>query len=435
MSVTAVVGAQWGDEGKGRIVDLLAQQADLVIRFQGGNNAGHTIVNEHGVFKLHLVPAGIFQPGVTCLIGSGTVVDPQALLDEMDELTERGISLDGLRISERAQLVLPYHIDLDKLDEAARGDRAIGTTHRGVGPAYTDKVGRIGLQVGDLLDPPYFRERLAQAIATRAPLFEHVYHAPVPDAARIAAQYGVLAQRLADRIVDPVPLVHAALQRKARIVLEGQLGVMRDLDWGIYPWVTSSNPLASGGATGAGIPPWAITDVVGVVKAFSTCVGAGPFPTELEGELADELRGGGPEEGWEFGATTGRPRRCGWLDLVAVRYGALLNGYSRLAVTKLDVLDTFPMLRICTGYHDPQTGRTYDTLPPTRIVERVEPVYEDLPGWQEPTSHVRHFERLPAAARAYLARIAELVGVPVDIVAVGPVRDQVIVATDRRFAA
>ncbi len=420
MSVTAVVGAQWGDEGKGRIVDYLAQRADMVIRYQGGDNAGHTVVNERGTFRLHLVPSGIFNPATQCIVGPGTVVNPDTLLAELAELTAAGVNLDNLWLSERAHLILPYHRLLDGLEESARGRQQIGTTKRGIGPAYADKAARSGLRLGDLLRPAYLRDRLAAALPQKNLTLAHFGQPPVV-LDDLLAQAETWRAALADRIVDTLPRVQAAVRGGRNVLLEGQLGVMRDLDWGTYPFVTSSNPLSGGAAAGAGLPPWAITEVIGVVKAYCTAVGAGPFPTELKDEVGARLR----EVGGEYGATTGRPRRCGWLDGVALPYAAWLNGFTGLAITKLDVLDGLEELKICVGYR--LDGRIITHVPYTPDFERCEPIYETWPGWQKPTRDARCWDDLPAEAQAYLGRISELAGVPIRYVSVGPAREQLIV--------
>jgi len=413
--VTAVVGAQWGDEGKGKITDYLAQQADLVIRFQGGSNAGHTVVNEHGTFKLHLVPSGIFNPNAMCLVGPGTVVDLPALVEELEMLESRGISAANLRVSDRAHLVLPYHIALDRLDERERGRKRLGTTGRGVGPAYSDKVGRHGIQLYEVRDERRFRTRVAHELLTKNAILERFGDAPLAPA-EVAEAILAAAARLGDRIVDTLPLVEHAVARDARVLLEGQLGAMRDLDWGIYPYVTSSNPLAGGAAVGAGIPPRFITRVIGVVKAYSTAVGEGPFPTELTGRDADSLR----ERANEYGATTGRPRRVGWFDAVAPRHAHRLNAFTEIAVTKLDMLGTYERIPFCVAYEIDGT-RTTD-MPPTTIVERAIPCYEELPGWSCEIGGVTDRALLPAAAKGYLRRIEETVGAPVGMVGIGPER-------------
>lgn len=417
MPVTAVVGAQWGDEGKGRMVDWLAQDADLVIRFQGGDNAGHTVVNEHGKFALHLVPSGIFNPKTRCIIGAGTVVHPGGLLEELVALTAANIPLERLFIEKRAHVVLPYHRLLDGLQEKARGAASIGTTKRGIGPAYADKAARSGVRMGDLLRPDYLHQRLAASLPQKNEILTAHGEAPL-DLDQVLDQLLTWGKALAPRIVDTLPVVQAAVRSGHNVLLEGQLGVMRDLDWGTYPYVTSSNPLV--GAAGAGLPPTAVDRVIGIVKAYSTAVGAGPFPTELHDDIGDKLRAAGSE----YGATTGRPRRCGWYDAVAVAHGAWLNGFSSLAVTKLDVLDDFDELLICTHYR--LDGQTIDHVPDTPDMERVTPVYESWPGWKAPTSEARRWDDLPKAARAYLHRIAELAGVPIEFVSVGPERDQLL---------
>ncbi len=420
MTVTAIVGAQWGDEGKGRIVDYLAQRADMVIRYQGGDNAGHTVVNERGTFRLHLVPSGIFNPATQCIVGPGTVVNPDMLLAEMAELAAAGVDLSNLWLSERAHLVLSYHRLLDGLEESARGGQQIGTTKRGIGPAYADKAARAGLRLGDLLRPAYLRARLAAALPHKNLTLAHFGQPPLAldDLLALAEGWRVA---LADRIVDTLPRVQAAVRGGQNVLLEGQLGVMRDLDWGTYPFVTSSNPIAGGAAAGAGLPPWAITEVIGVVKAYCTAVGAGPFPTELHDETGARLRA----VGGEYGATTGRPRRCGWLDGVALPYAAWLNGFTGLAVTKLDVLDGLPELKICVGYR--LDGRVITHVPDTPDFERCEPVYETWPGWAESTRDARTWDDLPRAAQAYLRRISELADAPIRYVSVGPAREQLIV--------
>ncbi|MBI3959917.1 MAG: adenylosuccinate synthase [Chloroflexi bacterium] len=419
MTVTAVVGAQWGDEGKGRIIDYLAQRADVVIRFQGGDNAGHTVINEYGKHALHLIPSGIFNPATCNIIGTGCVVNPQSLLEEMANLEAAGVNLDNLWISARAQMVLPYHRQLDVLEEAARGKDTIGTTKRGIGPAYADKAARSGLRIGDLLQPEWLEGRLDNALVTVNRKIE-ILGGELVDGQEL---YGLLMEfreKLAHRIVDTVPITKAAIEAGQSILLEGQLGVMRDLDWGIYPYVTSSNPTASFAPSGAGLPARAVDQVIGVVKAYSTAVGDGPFPVELSDADGEKLR----KVGQEFGATTGRPRRCGWFDGVAIRYASWLNGMTGLAITKLDVLDSFETLKICTGYRLPDGSVVTDSMPDTPVLNEVTPVYEEWPGWMESTQNCRAWDDLPKAARAYIHRLAELAAVRVEYVSVGPERDQ-----------
>ena len=424
MTVTAVVGAQWGDEGKGRIIDFLAQQADMVLRFQGGDNAGHTVVNDLGTFALHLTPSGIFNPHTCCIIGTGAVVFPDALMEEMEVLAAAGVSLDNLWLSERAQLLMPYHRLLDGIEESHRADdKKIGTTKRGIGPAYADKAARCGLRLGDLKRPDYLRQRLEAVLARKNRLLASYDVEPLELAPLLSQALG-WGEKLGPRIVDTLPLIKRAVREDQRVLLEGQLGVMRDLDWGIYPYVTSSNPVAGGACTGAGLPPRAIDEVIGVVKAYSTAVGAGPFPVELFDEAGEYLR----KAGNEYGATTGRPRRCGWFDGVAIPHGTWLNGFTGIAVTKLDVLDGMDELKICVGYRlgdEEITG-----VPVTPVYEQVTPVYESWPGWKTSTRDARVWDDLPAEAQAYLARISELAGVPIRFVSVGPERDRLIVLDD-----
>ena len=431
MSVIAVVGAQWGDEGKGRVVDYLADEADLVIRYGGGNNAGHTVVNPHGHFKLHLIPSGIFHPGTRNLLGNGVVIHPPALVAELDGLAAAGFDSENLFISDRAHLVMPYHVLLDQLDERERGAAKLGTTSRGIGPAYIDKVARRGLRVVDLMEPDVFRERL-DATLPRIRRLAAGYGdeamadaiAAATDAARIADEYLSAGERLRSHVVDGQALVDEALERGDRILLEGQLGTMRDIDWGIYPYVTSSSPIPGGASLGAGLPAVSIDQVLGVVKAYTTAVGAGPLPTELDDADGTTLR----DRGEEYGTSTGRARRCGWYDAVAVRFSVRLAGYSGIALTKLDVLDGFDTIRIGVAYRDPADGREWTTVPAsTSVYERLEPVYEDLPGWQVDTTACRSWDDLPLPARAYVERLEALAGCPISLVSVGPERAQMIV--------
>jgi len=433
MSVIAVVGAQWGDEGKGRVVDYLAHDANLVIRYGGGNNAGHTVVNPHGHFKLHLIPSGIFHPGTKNLLGNGVVINPPALVGELDDLTTHGFDGENLFISDRAHLVMPYHVLLDQLEERERGASRLGTTSRGIGPAYVDKVARCGIRVVDLMEPDAFRTRLAATMPRirrivagyRGAQSEMVAEiAEATDEERIAEAYLAAGARLARHVVDGQVLVDEALERGDRILLEGQLGTMRDLDWGIYPYVTSSSPIPGGASLGAGLPAVAIDQVLGVAKAYTTAVGAGPLPTELEDDEGDRLR----ERGEEYGTSTGRARRCGWYDAVAVRFSVRLAGYSSIALTKLDVLDAHDSILIARAYRDPVDGREWSTVPAsTSVYERLEPVYEKLPGWQADTTACRSWSDLPAAARAYVERLEALATVPISHVSVGPERAQMIV--------
>jgi adenylosuccinate synthase len=432
MSVIAVVGAQWGDEGKGRVVDYLAHEADLVIRYGGGNNAGHTVVNPHGHFKLHLIPSGIFYPGTRNLLGNGVVINPPALVAELDSLGAAGFDCANLFISDRAHLVMPYHVLLDQLEERERGAQKLGTTSRGIGPAYVDKVARRGIRVVDLMEPDAFRARLADTLprirrivdgyAAGNELSDEISEAT--DEARITDAYLAAGERLTRHVVDGHAMVDEALERGDRILLEGQLGTMRDLDWGTYPFVTSSSPIPGGASLGAGLPAVAIDKVLGVAKAYTTSVGGGPLPTELEGADGERLR----ERGQEYGTSTGRARRCGWYDAVAVRYSVRLAGYSSIALTKLDVLDGYDRIPIAAAYRDPADGREWTTVPAsTSVYQRLEPVYEELAGWGTDTTGCRAWSELPPAARAYVERLEQLAGVPISHVSVGPERAQMIV--------
>ncbi len=416
MTVTAVVGAQWGDEGKGRIVDYLASKADFVVRFQGGNNAGHTVVNDLGTFKLHLIPSGIFYPNVRCLLGAGTVIDPASFLEEVAGLESAGVSTDNLWLDRRAHIVWPYHRLLDGARD--RGSK-LGTTRRGIGPVYGDKSSYRGLRIGDLLHPDFLRERLQDVLPLKN--YEMAYYdLPPLKLEDLLAQANQWSQKLSKRIVDSVPLLRQAVQAGQRILLEGQLGIMRDLDWGIYPYSTASSPTAGGACSGAGIPPQYIEQVIGVAKAYATSVGGGPFPTELFDEDGETLR----KIGDEYGATTKRPRRCGWFDALTVRYAAWLNGLSAIAVTKLDVLDSFETIKLCTGYR--LGDQVLADMPDTVTQGQVKPVLEEWPGWKSPTSDLRDWDSLPSAAQAYLRRVENLVGVPIRYVSVGPKREQMI---------
>lgn len=414
MPVTAVVGGHWGDEGKGKVVDALAARADMVVRYNGGNNAGHTIVTTQGVLRLHLVPSGICHPSVECVIGPGVVVNPAALFEELDMLEGAGVTTSRLRISDRAHLVFPFHIELDETAEVARGAKAHGTTRRGIWPVYADKAARTGIRAGDLLEPAFLWERLGEVSGHTSALLGRTL---------TPGELWHLCEEWSDRllpyVVDTHPLVQDALRRDAAILLEGQLGVMRDLDWGAYPYVTSSTCLAGGACAGAGVPPQRIARIIGVTKAYTTAVGAGPMPTELADGVGTRLR----EVGQEYGASTGRPRRCGWFDGVAARFAAEVSGFTDLAVMKLDVLDGFESVKVCVGYRD--GARVLDTVPHTAVLARVEPVYDVLPGWRH-TSDARSLGDLPDEAHAFLERIEGVTGVPVSMVGVGRERDALI---------
>ncbi len=420
MPVVAVIGGQWGDEGKGRFIDLLGQRAHMVLRYSGGNNAGHTVINDRGTFKLHLIPCGIFKPDAVNVIGSGVVLDPAVLLDEMAMLEAAGISLDNLYISDRAHIIMPYHTVQDRLQESLRGDSRIGTTGRGIGPTYSDKTERIGIRTGDLLHEETLLQRVARVIDQKNRILSAYggQEQSLHDTYLQLLDYG---RKLRDRIVPTHPLVQGALRRGERILLEGAQGVLLDVDWGTYPYVTSSAPGAAGASQGAGIGPRDFDHIAGLFKAYTTRVGEGPFPTELTSALGQHIR----ERGQEYGTVTGRPRRCGWFDAVAARYVRELNSIDYLLITKLDVLDDLAQLKICTGYR--VQSQVIDYMPSsTSQLNDIEPVYETFEGWQEPTTGCRTFEDLPAAAQRYLRRIEELVGAKIAMVSVGPERDQVI---------
>ena len=415
----AVLGAQWGDEGKGKIVDLLTPHFSFVTRFQGGHNAGHTVYVNGTKFILRLIPSGILHRGVTCVIGNGVVIDPQALFAEVDELTRHGIDVDNrLLISDKAHLILPYHRDLDLLSEARRGERKIGTTSRGIGPAYEDKIARRGIRVCDLNDPKELEQNVRDNVTARNRLVQD----STMDWKPVLDQLLTHAERMRPMIRDVSVLVDGAMRAGQSILFEGAQGTLLDIDHGTYPYVTSSNASIGGVCTGLGVPPKAIGRVVGVVKAYTTRVGEGPFPTELSGEMGNRLR----ETGSEYGAVTGRPRRCGWYDAVAVRYAARINGLDGLALTKLDVLDGLDRIDICTAYR--AGGRTLTDFPSdVRQLAQCEPVYESMPGWREPTRGTRRFDQLPAAARDYIKKLEDVSGVRASIISTGSERDDTIV--------
>lgn len=419
MPAIAVVGAQWGDEGKGKVVDLLAEKVNMVVRYSGGNNAGHTVMNSYGQFTLHLVPSGIFHPQVICVIGNGVVVDTKALLQELKDLQGHGVASDNLHISDRAHLIMPYHILLDTLEEKARGDSALGTTRRGVGPAYVDKVARRGIRSGDLLDKEIFRHRLSIALDYNNNLLTKIYNVSPLSLEDIFEEYYRYGEQLASHIEPTELIIHEALANGKVVLLEGAQGTLLDPDFGTYPYVTSSTPVAAGASVGCGISPSQLQGIIGVYKAYTTRVGEGPMPTELPDETGELIR----ERAWEYGATTGRPRRCGWFDAVLGRYSTQVNGFTSFALTRLDVLDTLPQIKICTSYG--YNGVVLDYPPSTAdALEKCEPIYEELTGWQSSIRDIRSFKDLPAEARFYVKRIEELVGCSVNLIAVGPRREE-----------
>jgi adenylosuccinate synthase len=432
-----IVGAQWGDEGKGKVVDLLAEQADVVIRFQGGNNAGHTIVRDGETFKFHLIPSGILYPGKTCAIGNGVVVDPRVLTEEIEGLRGRGVDVSGLKVSANAHLIMPYHVLLDTAGELKLGKLEIGTTRRGIGPAYADKASRIGIRVQDMLDEKILRQKIRAALESKTQALKELeverkkrkqkgddgvdFDARL-DLHSIVEEYVTYGHRLEPFIADTAKLCWDALDRGATVLFEGAQATMLDLDHGTYPFVTSSNPVAGAASVGAGVGPRDIDEVWGITKAYATRVGAGPFPSELFDETGAHLA----EKGGEIGTTTGRPRRCGWLDLVALRYAVRLNTVSSLVVTKLDVLSGLDTIKVCTRYRHPE-GAVFDEFPYHQsIIHEAEPSYEELPGFEGDIGGCRREADLPKEARDYLEAIADHAGAPVRLVGVGPGRDQVV---------
>jgi adenylosuccinate synthase len=417
---TVVVGTQWGDEGKGKLTDLLARDMDFVVRYQGGHNAGHRIVVDGQVFALQLVPSGILYEGVTPVIGNGVVVDPAVLLGELDTLSERGVDVSRLVVSGNAHLIMPYHQELDRLTERFLGRNALGTTKRGIGPAYADKSARVGLRVQDLLDPKIFREKLDVVLHEKNLILTKIYNRPAISAQDIAERYlDELAPRIAPMIADTVGLVHDALDNDKRILLEGAQATFLDLDHGTYPFVTSSNPVAGGACVGSGLGPRDITSVVGIAKAYVTRVGAGPFPTEVEGDTGEYL----VARGHEFGTNTGRRRRVGWFDVVMARQAVRLNSLTEIALTKLDVLDEFDEIKVCVAYeHD---GVRYNHMPfHQSVLHEVTPIYETLPGWRSELTSATHVDQMPSLAIAYVRFLEEHIGAPISVVGVGPEREQ-----------
>ena len=417
-----VVGAQWGDEGKGKVTDMLAERADAVVRFQGGNNAGHTIVRDGEVFKLHLMPSGILYPDKLCVIGNGTVIDPKVLTDELDGLRHRRIDTRALRVSANAHLIMPYHMLLDHAGETKLGSLQIGTTRRGIGPCYADKAARLGIRVQDLLDEKILKKKIVAAMEPKRLSLRPYAKSPELDLQSMTEEYLTYGHVLEPFIADTSRLVLECLDRDELVVFEGAQGALLDIDHGTYPFVTSSNPVAGAACTGAGVGPRDIDEIWGVAKAYATRVGSGPFPTELEGELADRIRDGGGE----YGTTTGRARRVGWLDLVALKYAARLNSLTALAITKLDVLSGLETIRVCTSYRSAEDAEL-DYFPfHQTVLHHATAEYQDLPGFTENITEARSEDDLPDAAREYLRVVAEYVGVPVALIGVGPGRDQVI---------
>ncbi len=418
-----VLGLQFGDEGKGKIVDVLSEKADVVARYQGGHNAGHTVVIKNEKFILHVIPSGILYKGKKCLIGNGVVVEPASLLEEINGLKERGVEIDknNLFLSKNAHVIMPYHMALDRENEKLRGSKSLGTTGRGIGPAYCDKINRSGIRVADLLQPDFFKEKLKANLFQINFLLENLYKAQVFNVDNIYNEYMGYAEKLKEYVADTDIIIDKTIAEGGNILLEGAQGTLLDIDHGTYPYVTSSNATAGGACTGLGIGPTKISKVLGVVKAYTTRVGAGPFPTEIKDSLGDAIR----EKGGEYGATTGRPRRCGWLDMVILRHSARINGLTGVAITKLDILDGLENIKICTSYK--HNGKVYKEFPKElNIFQECEPVYEETKGWKESTIGIKDFEKLPDAAKAYVKKIENMLGVEAHIISTGQRRDELI---------
>jgi adenylosuccinate synthase len=425
-----VVGAQFGDEGKAKVTDLLARNADVVVRYQGGCNAGHTVVVDGNTYKFHLIPSGILYAGTICMLGPGMVIDPKAFLTELDALLERGLDDSGLKLSAAAHVTMPYHLAIDAAEEASRGDQKIGTTKRGIGPTYADKCARIGIRIEELLDKNVLRSKLEWLVPRKNVILERLYDIPPFDVEELLEEYSAYAKRLSKYVCDTSAIIFRSVQARKNILFEGAQGTLLDLDHGSYPYVTSSSPSAGGACTGAGIGPTIIDRVIGVSKAYMTRVGEGPFPTEQVGEVGEKLRQTGTP--WaEVGVTTGRARRCGWFDCILGRYSVRINGLDCLAITKLDVFDGFDEIKVCTSYRHKETGEEFLELPSIgSILQQMEPVYQTFPGWKSSTSDCRSFKDLPKEAQKYIGFLAETLDVPVVIVSVGPKRDQTIVIED-----
>jgi adenylosuccinate synthase len=420
-----VIGAQWGDEGKGKITDLLSKSADVVVRYQGGVNAGHTVVVQGQTFKLHLIPSGILYPETECIIGCGTVIDPKVLIEELDQLVELNVPTDKLLISQTAHVTMPYHRLIDVASEEARGSHKIGTTGRGIGPTYADKSERMGIRVQDLMDPVAFRKQTIWTVEHKNDILKKLYNLPPLDPEAIVTEYLGYAERLRPHIVNTSIVIYDAVRRRRNILFEGAQGTLLDLDHGTYPYVTSSNPVAGGACVGTGVGPTTIDRVIGVAKAYTTRVGEGPFPTEQTGDIGDFLG----DRGAEFGTTTGRKRRCGWFDGVIGRYAVRINGMDCMAITKLDVLDELEEIQVCIAY-EIHGKRTTDFPDSARDFANCRPIYKTLPGWKQSTAECRSLEDLPPAALNYLKFLADLMEVPISIVSLGPSRDQTIIVED-----
>ncbi len=424
MSTVVIVGAQWGDEGKGKIVDVLTQKADVVARYQGGNNAGHTVVIDSEKYVLHLIPSGILHKGTKCVIGNGVVIDPSALLGEIDKLRSRNIDIDNnLCISQNAHIIMPYHTAIEREQEKSK---KIGTTGRGIGPSYTDKIARCGIRAIDLLRPALFKEKLKANLSVFNYLLENLYKTAPLSEDKIFDEFMDYAQKLEQFIADASLLINQEIAAGKNVLLEGAQGTLLDIDHGTYPYVTSSNTIAGGACTGVGIGPTKIDRVLGIVKAYTTRVGEGPFPTELNNDLGESIR----QRGGEFGATTGRPRRCGWIDIAGLRYAVSINGLTGIGLTKMDILDGMEKINLCIGYqHEQKFYESFTT--DLAVLQNCTPVYEEIPGWKESTIGIKAFDQLPANAKAYIKKIEELLKTPIQIVSTGQKRDEIIVREEQ----
>ena len=422
MANTCVIGLQWGDEGKGKIIDILAKDYDIIVRYQGGGNAGHTLIIGDEKFIFHLIPSGILHPDKKCVIGNGIVFDPRLFLDEVAGLSKRNISVNGnLFVSDRAHVVFPYHKKLDLLIEKQKGNSMIGTTGRGIGPCYTDKIARDGIRVAELLHKEHFKEKLKKTVEEKNRLFVDLYKDEPVSWEEIYEEYCVYAEKISPFVCDTVDLMAKAIDDNKKILFEGAQGALLDVDFGTYPYTTSSNASAGGVSPGIGVSPKQIHDIIGITKAYATRVGSGPFPTEIDGEQGEHIR----KKGGEFGSTTGRPRRCGWFDAVAIRHSVRISGVDSLIVTKLDVLDDQETIRICTGYKNDK--KVYHNFPADLdVLENCEPIYEEVSGWMEDTSNVRDVKDLPGKAMDYIRTIEEIIGLKVKVISVGPERLQII---------
>ena len=427
MSVSVIIGTQFGDEGKGKLSDYLSSKSDIVVRFQGGDNAGHTVVNRLGAFKLHLTPCGIFRENTISLIGSGTVVNPDVLLEEIRMLESRGVITKNLRISSNANILMPYHVDLDNIFEA--GNLSIGTTKRGVGPAYADKARRINIRFEDLIDLDKLELKIEKALSFVNKVLSS-YNYDTYSIKEIFELCSTWSYEFRDKIVDSINLLHDALNQDKEILFEGQLGVMKDIDFGIYPFVTSSHPIAAYASVSSGIPMNKFDNIIGVIKGFSSAVGEGPFPTEIKGEVAEQLRGTGENIDDEFGVRTGRARRVGWLDIPSLRYANKINGFTQFALTKIDKLDRFSKIKICVAYM--HKGKEYESIPSISSLNNVKPIYEVIDGWNTSTDKIRNYKNLPSKAKEYIKRIEKMVGVKIKYIANGPERENLIVRNELR---